>query len=81
MSDTIPETRKRPALGASLQVLSISALGVVFGNIGTSPLNSFNGDVSVPCTAVRLPRGHGGSHEISDHLEGKVESLRPILFK
>jgi KUP system potassium uptake protein len=38
VSDTIPETRKRPALGASLQVLSISALGVVFGDIGTSPL-------------------------------------------
>jgi KUP system potassium uptake protein len=38
VSDTIPETRKRSVLGSSLQVLSVSALGVVFGDIGTSPL-------------------------------------------
>lgn len=38
MSETIPETRKRPVLGSSLQVLSVAALGVVFGDIGTSPL-------------------------------------------
>jgi KUP system potassium uptake protein len=38
VSDTIPETRKRPVLGSSLRVLSVSALGVVFGDIGTSPL-------------------------------------------
>ncbi|HYM68398.1 MAG TPA: KUP/HAK/KT family potassium transporter, partial [bacterium] len=38
MSDTIPETRSRPAANAGLRVLSLSALGVVFGDIGTSPL-------------------------------------------
>jgi KUP system potassium uptake protein len=38
VSETIPETRKRPVLGSSLQVLSVAALGVVFGDIGTSPL-------------------------------------------
>jgi KUP system potassium uptake protein len=38
VSDAIPETRKRPVLDSSLQVLSLSALGVVFGDIGTSPL-------------------------------------------
>lgn len=38
MSDTIPETRKRPVLDSSLPALSLAALGVVFGDIGTSPL-------------------------------------------
>jgi KUP system potassium uptake protein len=36
--DVIPKTTKRPALASSLRVLSVSALGVVFGDIGTSPL-------------------------------------------
>jgi KUP system potassium uptake protein len=34
----IPGNGKRPELKSSLQVLSLSALGVVFGDIGTSPL-------------------------------------------
>jgi KUP system potassium uptake protein len=38
VSDTIPEIRNRPVLGSSLQALSVMALGVVFGDIGTSPL-------------------------------------------
>ncbi|HLJ59715.1 MAG TPA: KUP/HAK/KT family potassium transporter [bacterium] len=38
MSDTIPETRSRPAGNSALRALSLSALGVVFGDIGTSPL-------------------------------------------
>ena len=38
VSDTIPETRSRPAGNSALRALSLSALGVVFGDIGTSPL-------------------------------------------
>jgi KUP system potassium uptake protein len=38
VSDTIPKTPNRPVLNSSLGVLSLSALGVVFGDIGTSPL-------------------------------------------
>jgi KUP system potassium uptake protein len=34
----IPKTGNRPASNSSLQALSLSALGVVFGDIGTSPL-------------------------------------------
>jgi KUP system potassium uptake protein len=34
----IPKIRNRPVSNSSLQVLSLSALGVVFGDIGTSPL-------------------------------------------
>jgi K+ transporter len=34
----IPKTGNRPASDPSLQALSLSALGVVFGDIGTSPL-------------------------------------------
>jgi K+ transporter len=34
----IPKTGNRPAFKSSLQALSLSALGVVFGDIGTSPL-------------------------------------------
>jgi KUP system potassium uptake protein len=36
--ETIPENRKHPVLESSLRVLIVSALGVVFGDIGTSPL-------------------------------------------
>ena len=38
MSDPIPKTGKHAVVGSSLKVLSLSALGVVFGDIGTSPL-------------------------------------------
>jgi len=38
LSDMIPITGNRPKFNSSLQVLSLSALGVVFGDIGTSPL-------------------------------------------
>jgi KUP system potassium uptake protein len=38
VSDTIPKTPKHSVLGSSLLVLGVSALGVVFGDIGTSPL-------------------------------------------
>ena len=38
MSHTIPETRSRPAGNSVLWAASLSALGVVFGDIGTSPL-------------------------------------------
>ena len=41
MSDTTPETHSRPVLNSSLPALSLSALGVVFGDIGTSPLYTF----------------------------------------
>jgi KUP system potassium uptake protein len=34
----IPKTGSRPEFNSSLQALSLSALGVVFGDIGTSPL-------------------------------------------
>jgi KUP system potassium uptake protein len=34
----IPKTGNRPEFNSSLQALSLSALGVVFGDIGTSPL-------------------------------------------
>src|SRR5580658_2696379 len=34
----IPKTGNRPERDSSLQALSLSALGVVFGDIGTSPL-------------------------------------------
>jgi hypothetical protein len=34
----IPKTGNRPKFNSSLQALSLSALGVVFGDIGTSPL-------------------------------------------
>src|SRR6202453_2074259 len=37
----IPKTGNRPALDSSLRALSLSALGVVFGDIGTSPLYTF----------------------------------------
>jgi len=37
----IPKTGNRPAPSSSLQALSLSALGVVFGDIGTSPLYTF----------------------------------------
>jgi KUP system potassium uptake protein len=51
--DTIPESRKRPVLNSSLQVLSISALGVVFGDIGTSPLYTLK-------TVLNLTGAHPG---------------------
>ena len=38
MSETIPNLPKHPVLGSSLLALGVSALGVVFGDIGTSPL-------------------------------------------
>src|ERR1700690_2210217 len=34
----IPKTGNRPVNSSTLQVLSLGALGVVFGDIGTSPL-------------------------------------------
>ena len=34
----IPKTGNRPAFKSSLPALSLSALGVVFGDIGTNPL-------------------------------------------
>src|ERR1022692_4174317 len=34
----IPKTGNRPEYNSSLQALSLAALGVVFGDIGTSPL-------------------------------------------
>jgi KUP system potassium uptake protein len=34
----IPKTGNRPASNSNIQALSLSALGVVFGDIGTSPL-------------------------------------------
>jgi KUP system potassium uptake protein len=37
----IPKTGNRPKFNSSLQALSLSALGVVFGDIGTSPLYTF----------------------------------------
>jgi KUP system potassium uptake protein len=40
-SAKIPKTPNRPVLKSSLMVLSLSALGVVFGDIGTSPLYTF----------------------------------------
>ena len=38
MSDTITENETRPILSSNVAVLALSALGVVFGDIGTSPL-------------------------------------------
>jgi len=38
VSETIPNLPKHPVLGSSLLALGVSALGVVFGDIGTSPL-------------------------------------------
>ncbi len=38
MSDTVPEARTRLVRGSSPGALSLAALGVVFGDIGTSPL-------------------------------------------
>ena len=38
MSDTGGDAIARPADAASLSALGLSALGVVFGDIGTSPL-------------------------------------------
>jgi KUP system potassium uptake protein len=38
VSDTVAEARTLPVRDASLRVLSLAALGVVFGDIGTSPL-------------------------------------------
>ena len=38
MSDTAGDAIARPADAASLSALGLSALGVVFGDIGTSPL-------------------------------------------
>src|SRR5580658_8468007 len=38
LSDMIPNTGNRPERNSCLRVLSLSALGVVFGDIGTSPL-------------------------------------------
>ena len=37
----IRKTEKRPVVTSSLTILSLSALGVVFGDIGTSPLYTF----------------------------------------
>src|SRR5580704_11858511 len=34
----IPDSRNRPESNSNLRVLSLAALGVVFGDIGTSPL-------------------------------------------
>ena len=36
-----PKIGRRPAISGSLPALSLSALGVVFGDIGTSPLHTF----------------------------------------
>jgi KUP system potassium uptake protein len=38
LSDVSGDTTARPAKTASLSALGLSALGVVFGDIGTSPL-------------------------------------------
>jgi KUP system potassium uptake protein len=38
VSDTVSEARARPIRESSLRVLGLAALGVVFGDIGTSPL-------------------------------------------
>jgi len=38
LSDVASDTITRPANTASLSFLGLSALGVVFGDIGTSPL-------------------------------------------
>jgi KUP system potassium uptake protein len=51
--DTIPEPPKRPALSSSLRVLGLSALGVVFGDIGTSPLYTLK-------TVLNLTGDHPG---------------------
>ncbi len=53
MSDAIPKTSKHPVLGSSLKVLSLSALGVVFGDIGTSPLYTLK-------TVLNLTGDHPG---------------------
>jgi KUP system potassium uptake protein len=37
-SDMTPKTENRPVFKSSLQALGLSALGIVFGDIGTSPL-------------------------------------------
>jgi KUP system potassium uptake protein len=51
--DTIPKPPKHPLLGTSLRVLSVSALGVVFGDIGTSPLYTLK-------TVLNLTGAHPG---------------------
>ena len=38
MSDVMPETARPAAPSGSLAALGLAALGVVFGDIGTSPL-------------------------------------------
>ena len=38
MSDVLPETARPAAPSGSLAVLGLAALGIVFGDIGTSPL-------------------------------------------
>ena len=51
-------TPRRPVRDASLAGLSLAALGVVFGDIGTSPLYTFktvldlNGDHPAPATTL-----------------------------
>ena len=50
MSNVAGEIFARPANAASLSTLSVAALGVVFGDIGTSPLYAFK-------AALRLTDG------------------------
>ncbi len=41
MPNIVPETRHNASSGSGIMALSLSALGVVFGDIGTSPLYTF----------------------------------------
>jgi K+ transporter len=58
LSDTAGDAIARPLNAASLSVLGLSALGVVFGDIGTSPLYTLKTVLTLtggaPDTAVTL---------------------------
>ena len=57
----ISETRGRPIVSGTLPALGLSALGVVFGDIGTSPLYTLKtvlgmtGGAPEPSTVPRAP--------------------------
>ena len=77
----LPETTASASPPAKLSALSLAALGIVFGDIGTSPLYTFKTVLSLtggePDAAIDAGRAVAGDLDAVHHHHGQIRRPSP----